>query len=140
MKTCCILIRITTLELINLFFIIIKIYLKIENQNNEMNNLQEEVNALKALSEPTFLKNFVELLIQVMKHVASESQRDEVRHFGKSVEEILINKNYPWHYMGRNLFDRVVAMVSEKKSSTSIFLTMATSLIPDSMIWGSNLI
>lgn len=109
-----------------------------EEQNTAIIQLKEEVEIYKAFSNPEFLKNFVPRCVQVMKYVASDSERDEVRQFGRVSDEMLIHVKYPGKYMSKNLFDRVCSMISEKKSSTSIFRTMATSLVPDVTIWGAN--
>lgn len=82
-------------------------------------------NVLLLKIDPKFLSNFVQLSIQVLKFVGSETDRDEARIFDKTTQEILISSNYQNKYMSIHLLNSVNIMIDEKLNPSRIFRTMA---------------
>lgn len=80
----------------------------------------------------------VSLSLQVIKYIASDQQRNEIKQFSGTDDQIILNSKYPDVLVSENLFHRVLSMIEQKKTKKSIFKTMITSLIPDVEVWGSN--
>ncbi|CAF1010678.1 unnamed protein product [Brachionus calyciflorus] len=79
----------------------------LSSKEKEIVELRGQVETHKKLIDPTLLKNIVPLSIQVLKFVGSESERDEVRNFGSTSKQVLIQPDYDGHYMNKTLYDNL---------------------------------
>lgn len=75
--------------------------------------------------------------IQVIKYLATDQDRDDIRTLSSSSDQIVLHPRYPSVTVTESLYHRVLSMIEIKKTNKSIFKTIVTALIPDVELWAT---
>lgn len=104
---------------------------------NECEKLKEQLNLSKILSDSDFTTKIVEVGLQIVKHLASSSQKEEIRKFCLTTGQIVLHSSYPTVSVSQIQYDKFLLCLNTKKTSKSIFKSIMVALIPDWSVWGS---
>ena len=80
----------------------------------------------------------IEVGVQIVKHLASNAQKEELRKICSDSGQIVLHSSYPTVNVSQIQYDKFVFMLSTKKSVKAMYKSIVHALLPDWSVWASN--
>ncbi|RMZ97945.1 hypothetical protein BpHYR1_014813, partial [Brachionus plicatilis] len=104
---------------------------------SECQNLREKLVLSQTLSDLDFIEKITEIGLQIVRHLATDSQKEELKKFSLNTGQINLHSSYPTVNVSQIQYDKFLFVINTKKSAKSIFKSIIITFISDWKIWSS---
>ncbi|RMZ99256.1 hypothetical protein BpHYR1_030112 [Brachionus plicatilis] len=94
---------------------------KIEENEMKIQSLTEQIHVYSSINDHEFVKKIVSFSVQVLKHIGTPADREEVKMFSLNSGKLVLSNNYKTVLVDECFLMRIQILIDQKKSSKVIF-------------------